>query len=615
MDDRSPPASLAQRLYGTDEPVAADRPLRAGPLTLRLRGGRLLGLCCAGREVWHGLAFVLRDADWGTPEAVFTASRIDDRGDGFSVALDGHFPVTPRVRLALRIEGSADGSLRFDGEAVPEGGIALNRLGLCLLHPAAAAGAALALRHVDGRRSLGALPTRIPPWPPFMLLRGVSHEWAPGCWADAELLGDSFELEDQRNNADASFKTYSRSNLMPRPYRLPAGVPVRQSARLSLRGVPAARPAVVSQQAPGVVDVEVGGVAGRMPAIGVEAHARDTRAPGPLRPALQRLRPAHLHLALTEADEDRDVDADGLAALLAAGGSRLRLDLGGAAAAPGLAALCERVAAHIAVFPSDDERLAAVRQAFPSARVGGGTPHYFAQLHRLDRLEGVDFVSFTVSPLVHGADDDAVMQGAESLPAMVETLRERWPGAEVHVGPSTIGVRRSPLGAQPPTDGTRRVALAAHDPRCAAQFGAAWALAQVAALAPCGVAALTLMSLSGPSGVVRAGPQGAALTPAGHLLSCLARAGRRLDTRCSAPGRAAVLAFEHDGGRTLLVGNTGPQPLQLVLRGFDAARLSWLDATRPGEGWVDEDADGAGQAVTAGRPLVLPAYAVARLFR
>ena len=308
--------TLARRLFGTDEPVEAALPLHAGPLSMRLRRGRLLHLCCDGREVWHGVAFVLRDADWGTPEPVFETQRVETFDGGFRVRLEGGFPVSPPVRLVVSIEGDADGRLRFDAEATPAGDIEANRIGLCLMHPSDAGGAAVEIGHVDGRSSRSTLPRLIPPWPPFMLIRSIAHEWAPGCWADAELLGDSFELEDQRNNADASFKTYSRSNLMPRPYRLPAGVPIRQSALLSLRSRPAATAAPDATSAP--IVVEVGAPCGDLPRIGIEIHADDIHADAALLDALRRLRPAHLHLSLLDDGDARGVEPRGLAALLAA---------------------------------------------------------------------------------------------------------------------------------------------------------------------------------------------------------------------------------------------------------------------------------------------------------
>ena len=60
-------ASVLAALYGTDEALAPEVALRAGPLSMTLRGGCLVDLKVAGHEVWHGVAFVYRDPDWGTP--------------------------------------------------------------------------------------------------------------------------------------------------------------------------------------------------------------------------------------------------------------------------------------------------------------------------------------------------------------------------------------------------------------------------------------------------------------------------------------------------------------------------------------------------------------------
>ena len=56
------------------------------------------------------------------------------------------------LRYRARIEGRADGSLRFEAEAVPEGDFETNRAGFVVLHPAAAAGAAATIEHIDGSR-------------------------------------------------------------------------------------------------------------------------------------------------------------------------------------------------------------------------------------------------------------------------------------------------------------------------------------------------------------------------------------------------------------------------------------------------------------------------------
>lgn len=574
-----------------------------------LKGTKLLHLRLGEVEVWHGVTFPFRDADWGTPEPVVHAMRHDDRGDAFRLEIEGAFPTTPPMTLRLDVEGEADGTLRVAGTAVPQGDIATNRLGICLLHPMSLAGVAIEVEHEDGRFSRSTFPTLIPPWPPFMLVRAIRHEYAPGRWASCRFDGDVFEFEDQRNNADASFKTYSRSNMAPRPYLLRAGVPVRQALELRL-GTTVRRAA---RPGPRPVRIAIGEDGGAWPDIGIEVTRDDARPDPALLAALAAASPALLHLAL--ADPAADPDWSGIRALLDAAGARLRLDVeaGDPTAVPArLREMADamRVAgvepAAVAVFPSIQPCLDAARACFPGARIGGGTPHFFVQLNRLEGMGEPDFVTFTTCPIVHGTDDELVMAGLRSLPSTIETLRGRGWRGPVHVGPSSIAARRSPLGAQPPTDGTRRLALARQDPRCRGLYGAAWMLGHVAALAEAGAEAVTVMSLTGPSGIVAPGAVGLASHATQALLRCLRGPARRRAVTCCDAGRVAAVALQRGGGTELLVANLTGAGLDVTLGGWPAAsRLALLEAaTSPVFGPTRE---------FAGTDLLLPPYAVARL--
>ena len=594
--------------------------LRAGPLTMALQRGKLLHIRCGEREIWHGVAFVFRDADWGTPEPVIEHVELSQEPDGFRVRLEAHFPVLPVIRLHIDIEGSADGRVRFTAEAVPSADILCNRIGLCVMHPMSVQGARVDIEHSDGRLSRSTFPTCIPPWPPFMLIRAIRHEWTLGHWARCELAGDTFEMEDQRNNSDASFKTYSRSNMMPRPYRLQAGVPIRHSANMR---VPTPGFSTAPDR-PAPVEIRVGdvggavGALGSLPMVGIEIAASDADAPEEVQAALRSLQPSHLHLSLGEADDT--VNWTGIGALLSAANARLRLDLRVADSSQALAALDALSAAlaiahvvpeSIAVFPSDQRSIAAARQAFPASAIGGGSVHFFVQLNRLEGLGDVDFVSFTTSPIVHGADDSAVMLSLLSLPSMVETLHARCPQRPICVGPSTIAMRSSPLGSQPLVDGTRRVALAAQDPRCRGLYGASWTLGYVAQFANAGgVQALTLMSLGGPSGIVQCAP-GARLVrhPAYFVLARLGAAARVCSVSVSDPMRVAALALDREGTRELLLANLTGEPVDIHLDGWAAsARASILDADCAQQGWPARDTRPMAAAL-----LRLPPYAIGRL--
>ena len=603
--------SSSRVLFGTDEAVEQPTALRAGPLHLLLQNGKLLHIRLDDREIWHAVAFVYRDADWWTPEPVIEQVELTPDRDGFRVRLHGRFPVSPPIRLRIDIEGTGEGRIRFSAEAVPSGDIPSNRIGLCVMHPMSAIDAGVEIKHADGRLSRSTFPKLIPPWPPFMLIRAIRHEWAEGCWACCELAGDSFEMEDQRNNADASFKTYSRSNLMPRPYRLRAGVPIRHMAELFVETPASAYAAPCAKR----VSVNVGEVAGELPRIGLEISARDADVPVASRDGLRTLKPSHLHLSLREGDA---VNWDGVGELLDATNARLRLDLTLAdPSQPGAAvqalsdalAKAKRVPESIAVFPSDAESVDAARRAFPSSAIGGGTPHFFVQLNRLEELGAVDFLSFTTSAIVHGADDGPVMLGLQSLPSMIETLRARWPLLPVRVGPSTIGARQSPLGNQPVTDGTRRVALAANDPRCRGLFGAAWTLGYAAQFAAAGAQALTLMSLSGASGVMKRTADDALVRhPTYFVLSRLGTAAQVRRVSVDDATRVAALALHRSGQDELLLANLTGEPVDVDISGrTESTTVCLIDVLHGEDGWR---LDRASLQTTGIR---LPAYAIASL--
>lgn len=530
-------------LYGCDERLPSRLSLRAGPVSFELVGGRFGPLRVNGHEVWHGLAFLFRDAAWGTPEPVFEQVQHHIEGQGFRLQLHGHIPCSPldvagvpaegaRILLEVQVQGDAQGQLHFLARATPTHALLSNRCGWVLMHPMSAAGCTLEVQHVDGRTSRSTLPQEVPAWPPFMGVRGLRHEYTPGHWAEAHLLGEDYELEDQRNNADASFKTYSRSNCMPRPFVLQQRQPWIRELHLRLLGplpdVSPARSVAMTWQWPEDKACAV--------QLGLAITPDMSHAPAPwLLALLKDWGPDFLHLTLWPDTPRDDVDWSGVRALLCAAGASLRLDLcapeglghGGAQDAA-CWALAQRLAlagvapAAVAALPCGAQTAGFLRRIFPTSAIGGGTPHFFAQLNRLEVSGGEDFMGFTVCPIVHDADDESVMNGLQSLPSMLETARRRHPGRDWHIGPSTLPARASPLGPQPHSDGQRRLPLAACDPRTRGLFGAAWLLGHLVGALQARVQALTLPPVLDDAGLWWSAGAAWRMTPSAAMLQvCL----------------------------------------------------------------------------------------------
>ncbi|MGO8506614.1 hypothetical protein AB9F35_35310, partial [Rhizobium leguminosarum] len=70
---------------------------------------------------------------------------------------------------------------------------------------------------------------------PFKDMRAITHAVMTDVQAECRMEGDTFEMEDQRNWSDASYKTYVRQLALPWPYQIPANQRVRQKTSLVIR--------------------------------------------------------------------------------------------------------------------------------------------------------------------------------------------------------------------------------------------------------------------------------------------------------------------------------------------------------------------------------------------
>jgi len=600
------PGAIAERiaLYGTEQPPAERQSFSIGGMTFERVGGRFGAVRVNGHEVWHGFAFLFRDSDWLTPEPRFDRIASTDQGSQRRIRLFGHIPAEHPIELELELTDHGGTTLEVVARATPRGDLSAQRIGLCLLHPLSAAGGAVEIEHVDGRLSRSTLPTRVSPWPPFTLVRQVRHEYRPGHWACARLEGEQFEFEDQRNNADASFKTYSRSNMMPRPFRIAAGETIEQRLTLTIERVALAH-------AHSTARVSVPDTFQPMPRLGIALDVRDA---GRARAVFADLDPAAIHLSLDPGLDPGFAAGSikALSGLLASTRASVRMDVAGEFDTAALLTLAHSLEAHripvesVAVFPGTAARLEALRAAFPRARAGSGTPHFFAQLNRIEGVGKVDFVSFTVCPTVHGSSEDDLIAGLASLPSMIETVRASWPGCAVRVGPSQIGAWRSPLGSQPDSRGAERATLARRDPRSRALFGAVWMLGHVASAIQAGVEAVTVMELYGDAGLVDDEASEARKTPAFYILRELNQWRSAAVSDLGVPGRALAVFGDPHPHRRCLIANLSAEPLRIdgvdfdVLQGMDARSVA--DTAHGASPWRDLRSDAGG--------LTLAAYAI-----
>ena len=647
--------SRAIMLFGTDEPAAETRLLRAGPLTAELDAGNLRYIRHGGREAIRAISYVVRDQLWGTFNPEIRDLAVEETGDRFTVTYaascrgDGQ-----RFDYRARITGNADGTLRFEGVGTPATDFLTNRTGFVVLHGVEGiSGHPAEVSEVDGRVVETRFPEVIDPTQPIMNIRALTHEVAPGLKVTCTMLGDTFEMEDQRNWTDASYKTYVRPLGLPHPFVLKAGETIEQAVELRFEGTPpaATTAAGVGDGTP-EVSVTVGAEAGRVPriAMGLEWHSTDAAAARA--DQLAGLGPAYLSCyfdarhAGPEAMEGFRAVAEAMGWQLALEAVVPELDNPGEAlrSIADMASAADARFGSVAVSPAGDldfvipgtvfddmspygALYAAAREAFPGSAIGGGNFMYFTELNRKPPpAEGMDFVTHPTCAIVHAADDRSVTETVETLPYIIRSVRSLFEGKPYCLGPVAIGTRTSPFGGPPaPNPHGTRVAMCRNDPRQRGLLGAAWHLGVAARAAEGAVTSLILGAPTGDHGLVHHpgdAPQPwfdehGGRFPAWHVMRGMyAASGRpRRGAEVSAPREVQALAFETEaGGTELWIANLMGEERRIRLDGLDGAsmRVAILDEESFVAGAGDPDAlDGVERSASSDRIELRP-YAVAR---
>lgn len=573
-----------EKLYGTREAAALARQVRLGALSFLYTPEAIRRICWHGTELVRAIAWPIRDENWGTYAPEIREDRIEETDDEFT----GHlrFAVAGgALDCALDIRAGAGGRLTLDLTMAPQGGpFATNRAGFTVLHPIRGiAGGPLAVTHSDGRVEQTEFPRLIAPGQPVFDIAGLTYE-TEGRTADLSFAGEVFEMEDQRNWSDASYKTYCVPLVFPFTYRIDA--PVTQSVRLVLTGGAdsatdaADRLAALAQTAETAPDIGL---------VAEPGWLLDTQAA-----ELAEVQ----HICARVSPDTGEADLARIAQMV--GGRALDLELvlpGGVPPEQPLAEMRGRIAraeldpARVIALPEGylashqpsgpwpqgpgpEAARDAARAAFPKAKIGGGVLTNFTEFNRCRPDPATcDFITHGNTAIVHAGDDLSVRETLEALPQVFASARAIGGDAAYRLGLIAIGMRSNPYGAAVADNPEQiRRTMARLDPRHRGLFGAAYAVGVLAATAGQGVEALCLGGCGGPFGLLhhpQPWPQPyfddleeARVFPIFHVVRAAARmAGRPRLALASLPEGV----FAYGAGSRMMIANVTPEPVAFDL--------------------------------------------------
>jgi D-apionolactonase len=461
-------------------------PAAVGPFAGAWYANSLRWLAAGDVECIRSIALVVRDRAWRTVLPEPASLRVRKRAGSMHVAAR-----TPIGRAALdwtlHFEPHAAG-LDVSASMTAAGTVATNRAGLVVLLPAATfAGARYTAKHVAGGSSRGSLPRDIAPHQPALDLAQLHVSPRDGPTLSLEFAGDAFEIEDQRNWLDPTFKLYSRALSRPIPYRIRDGQRVEQRIGVRIERVAASR--AVPRVAP---------VNGRLPELGVAtAEGRVARDPE-VRARVGAARPAFvLHCAA--GDPGGVTTASSLAASIGAG---LRIECLGDAASL-VAAIAKANPDVVALHLRGERAQRALQAMLAGTALAKGTFADFVMLNRNGVPDDASRVTLGLCPTVHARDDRSLVETLDTLPNVLAHARRIAGKRALDAGPCSLYRRLLPRNGRPATEPVSRdgVPYDIH-PRQGAPLAAAWLASTVAIAAAFGVDSLTAFEASGARGLV-----------------------------------------------------------------------------------------------------------------
>ena len=485
-----------------------DLNLKAGRFSLKLSGGTLRYLSLDGSEVIRCLYFALRDKNWGTIPEELISIATDIKANSFEINYETRYTDADEnidFVVSGRITGTEDAVVKWEFDGTAGSDFARNRIGFCLLHPASAAGRPCKVVHCDGTTEDNIFPELISPHQPFMDLKSIEYGGVV-----SEFEGDVFEMEDQRNWTDASYKTYSTPLGLPFPVEIARGDNVRQSITFKISGrdnmpaveIPAdeSLPCRISSPNRGSQKLlEIGWVySGKLSAGEIDL--------------VKALPDGHIRL-----DIRPNTDADFIVQAVAdieKTGKELIPFLHVDNETPDsfyLEALKGANCARMAIVGCQDLKIVpaerieplkkAIRNRFGDIRIAAGSDAFFTEFNR-NRIskDMADAFVFSINPQVHAFDNLSITETLEGQEAVVKTALAISGGKPVWVSPVTLKMRWNPnaTGEEivPQGELPSNVDVRQLDPFCAC-----WSLASIGRMSNAGAALSTYYELSGWKGL------------------------------------------------------------------------------------------------------------------
>jgi hypothetical protein len=546
--------------------------LQAGSLELLLCNSALRKIRHGKTEIIRAIYAAVRDQDWGTVPFLLDSFDFEQTPDSFRIKMNGRFGEDEIFGEAeILIAGKPPANLEFCFQFTASSSFLKNRIGICVLLPIEECkGRSYTQVQSDGQEIRDRFPVFIAPNQPLLDIRFLEWEAPDHLRPRLVFDGDLFEMEDQRNWTDASFKIYSTPLSQPFPVKVAGGELFSQQVRLNL-----VNQVVIpdGQDNSVFVEIKLAGKIGNVPSLGIclgqdyELHHRK------IRNAFNDLPLTHLRADILLSHPyavERTMWALSIAKGLNCSLELVLLTTEGDSLPNDMIVLLKAFQLRLArimvysdmnfVSNGDAELrlLSLLRDNLRDVSIGGGSNANFAELNR-NRISSkvVDFIAVAANPQVHATDDLSLVENLEGLLYLMESMENLYPGEPAVISPLSLKPRFNAVATS--ESKTMDETPEKKDPRFNQAFGALWTLCALKKLSQCGTESVTIDEIPADS---------SPLYKALGFISGSPGDWQILDTVSTRPGETEALIFANNTEILVMVLNFSDKPESVKLPTF-----------------------------------------------
>ena len=455
------------------------------------------------------ISFLVRDKNWNnySPEIIKTSSYNKDQQLHFEFDLKYGDVEQLEVKLLLSI-GSNSVKLIANGKFLTD--FWTNRIGFNLLLPLdGVVNQQVIVSKSDQTTETLKYPLIIQPDQPMVKFNNLSYEMFDSIALNIRFDGIHFEMEDQRNWGDASYKIYSGSLLDPFPYKENKNSAFHQEIEITVREKNNSLETISNQNIiPLNIQEEYA-----MPKIGIKVdnetngidivnvdfvyHLVDFERNTESKPNFNNL-PIYLVALIDHTKKVKDIVKDIKDYILS---NKISVDK---------ILICPKIylnsfqpAGEWPSVPKLGDYYKEAKIQLPDVHIFSGMVTNFTELNRKKPDGKFDGINFSFTPIVHDASDYGVLDTPNSLKYILHSVNNFSKDTPIHIGPMTLGMHFNPYGEKLAANIDQvRLEMTDFDPRHDSLIGLNWTIAVFAETLSKNTKFITIASLKGVHGIL-----------------------------------------------------------------------------------------------------------------